>query len=166
MSSPNPIRSESFEIGLLADYPEAVRVIAAGYEGEWDFWYGSGGRGSARSDLLERSQTDRLPLGLIARRASEPIGAIALAANAITPRPELSPCLIGLWDAPAHRRKGIGTALLRTAIVKAAELDFDIVYSATTTEPDFIMRAGWKKIDKLIFKGDAFWIFAARCGQA
>ena len=115
---------------------------------------------------MERPQSDALPLGLVAKRAGGFVGAIAIAANAITPRQELSPCLIGLWVAPAHRRKGIGPALLRNAIVKAAELGFDIVYNATTKVPGLFVHAGWEKIDRLNFKGDAFLIFAAKCRQA
>jgi len=162
--SPNP--PNPYEIVLLADYPEALSVITAGYEAEWEFWYGSGGKGNAKSDLLERSQRRALPLSLVAKRGGCFVGAIAIAANAISLRPELTPCVIGLWVAPAHRECGIGTALLNAAIVKAAELGFGIVYSATTTEQSLFMRAGWKKIDKKMLRGEAFSIFAAECGQA
>ncbi len=166
MSSPNLTRTEPFEIALIAEYPEAVRVIAAGYKAEWDFWYGSGRRGDARSDLLERSQTYTLPLGLVATRASGFVGAIALAANAIASHPELSPCLIGLWVAPAHRKCGIGTALLAASFVKAGEMGFAHAYSSTATAPGLFQRAGWREIERTLFKGDELWIYATDCGRS
>ena len=159
----SPLRSnlaDPYEIVLLADYPEAVPVIAAGYEAQWDFWYGSGGKGNAKSDLLERSQKCALPLCLVAKRAEWFIGAIAIAANAITPRPNLNPCLVGLWVAPAHRKCGIGTALLNAAITKTAELGFERVYSTTTVIPALFARTGWTLIGKIPFKGEEHWLYA------
>lgn len=152
--------ADACEIVLLADYPEAVPVIAAGYEAEWDFWYGSGGKGNARSDLLERSQRRDLPLCLVAKRAGCFVGAIAIAANAITPRPNLTPCLIGLWAAPAHRRKGIGSTLLNVAIAKARELGFESVFSTTTVVPELFARTSWTLIEKIPFKGEEHWLYA------
>jgi GNAT superfamily N-acetyltransferase len=166
VSPPNFARGEPFEIALIAEHPEAVPVIEAGYKAEWDFWYGSGGMANARSDLLERSQTHGLPLGLVALRAGGFVGAIALAANAIPSRPDLSPCLIGLWVAPAHRNCGIGTALLAASVVKAGEMGFAHAYSSTASVHGLFQRAAWREIDRTFYKGNALAIFAADCAAS
>lgn len=166
MSPPHLARSVPFEIALIAAHPEAVPVIEAGYEAEWDFWYGPGGTGNARADLLERSQTRSLPLGLVALRAGDFVGAIALAANAIPSHPALSPCLIGLWVAPAHRRCGIGTALLAASIMKAGKMGFASAYSSTATAPWLFQGAGWREIEKTLYKGCELWIYATDCSPS
>lgn len=160
MSPNKPIYPEGLEIALLADHPEAIPAIATGYEAEWDFWYGLGGKGCARSDLLERAQSDHLPLGLIALISGKPIGATALAANAISLHPEMTPCLIGLWVEPSYRHCGVGTALLSASNAMAAQLGFDHVYATTTTAPGLFVHAGWKEIERTLFKEEELWIYS------
>ena len=102
---------------------------------------------------MERTQACSLPLGLVAKRRGDFVGAIAIAANAILVRPELSSCLVGLLVAPANHKCGIGTALLRAAIVKVGELGFERVYSSMAIVPDIFTRSGWTEIKKKFLVG-------------
>lgn len=165
MSPKNPTPSEPFAVTLLAEHPEALPVIEAGYKAEWDSWYGAGGKGNARTDLLRRSNRRSLPLGLLAMRASEFVGAIALEANAIHSCPNLTPCLVGLWVAPAHRYLGIGTALLNASVAKAGEMGFARAYGATTSARNLFQRAGWGEIEQTMHEGSALWIYAIDCAK-
>jgi len=160
-----PTPAAPFEIALLADHPEAIPIIEAGYKAEWDFWYGPRGQGDARTDLWKRSNVGTLPLGLVAKRAGAFVGAIALQAHAIPTRPNLNPCLGGLWVAQAHRNCGIGSALLAASVAKAAEMGFARVYSATANARGLFQHAGWNEIEKTMHEGGTLWIYAIDCAQ-
>ena len=158
--------ASSYEIALLADRPEAIPTIAAGYEAEWDFWYGSGGKGNAKTDLVARSNAQAMPIGFVALEDGIAVGAVALVANAIAPRPELSPCLVGLWVAPEHRRRGVATALLAASVAKAAALKYRVAYVATTNAQALFERTGWTEIERTKFRGEEFWIYAIACPRS
>jgi len=156
----------AFEIALLADHPETVSQIAAGYEAEWPSWYGPGGKGNARADLLARSNTKAMPIGFVALADGGAVGALTLSANAIPPRPELTPCLVGLWVAAEYRRRGIASALLRAALAMAASLKFKVAYLATTNAQHVFDRTGWTEIERTKFRGEEFWIYATTCPKS
>ena len=44
----------SVTISRLADRPELIDQLVLAYEAAWPGWYGPGGRGDARADLLVR----------------------------------------------------------------------------------------------------------------
>jgi GNAT superfamily N-acetyltransferase len=155
------IERSEFEVALLADHTDAIPAIAAGYEAEWDFWYGPGGKADARSDLEERARRDGMPLGLVALRRGVAVGAGALADKAISFRLELHPVLIGLWVAPPHRGRGIGLAILDYARIQAARLGFAQLYATTTNVPEFFRRAAWRHVETGQHNGEKVDLFAA-----
>ncbi len=150
----------SVRVALLADHADMLDVLVAGFEVEWPSWYRSG-NADARSDLRSRMQRDALPLALVAIRGDSSVGTVSLAANAIGPRPSLTPCLIGLWVAPSHRRTGIGGTLLRAATAEAARLGSKQLYAMTTNVPRLFHREGWRERGEADWKGEKSWIFAA-----
>jgi GNAT superfamily N-acetyltransferase len=149
----------SLRIALLAGHPELLAGLAASYEREWPHWYGL--RAEAASDLKERSRRSGLPICLIAMEEEQAVGALALAENAISTHPDLSPCVIGLWLEAARRRRGIGAQLLKAASAHARDAGFDGLYSATSVACGLFVREGWSKIDTgTTYGGEQVSIFA------
>jgi len=141
----------SVHLALLADHPELLADLAASYQREWPYWYGV--HGDATTDLKQRSRHTGLPICLIAVVEGRAIGALALAANAISVRPELTPCIIGFWVEPARRNRGVGAQLLKAACGHARASGVTCLYTSTETAPRLFLREGWRKIDSVSRNG-------------
>lgn len=147
----------SVRIALLADHPELLADLAASYEREWPQWYGV--HGDATTDLRERCRHTGLPICLIALDEGKVIGALALAANAISVRPELTPCVIGFWVEAVRRNRGIGSLLLKAACEHARASSVARLYTCTETVPRLFVREGWVEIDAAMHEGKLQHIF-------
>jgi GNAT superfamily N-acetyltransferase len=146
-------------IGRLCDHPDAVDPLAAAYEREWPEWYGPGNGHSARADLLQRMNSDRLPMALLALDAGEPRGTLAVADGAIRTDLRFSPAVIGLWVCPQHRRRGIATQLLHAASREVRLLGHSSLYAATASVAPLFADRGWTPVAADDWDGQAIRIF-------
>lgn len=132
----------------LADRPELGPALAAALERAWPEWYGAGGRADPAAEARLRARADGLPLGLLALgEAGEVIGTVALGERSIATHAHLSPWLVGLWVDPAHRRRGLGTALVRAARREAARLGLPALHAATASAERLFLEDGWRRFD-------------------
>ena len=74
------------------------------------------------------------------------------AAAPVSPRHELkvtefTPWLAGVFVAPAHRRDGIGSALVRYVVREAVKHGYSTVYLFTPSAQDFFSRLGWSIVE-------------------
>ena len=130
------------EIALLADRPDAIDSLSRWYEEEWAPYYGEGGLGDARADLVSRCNLDRLPIGLVALEGTRICGTAALDRDAST---GLSPSIVGLLVAKEHRNKGAASALLDGAERLAQDLGYDEVFLSTSMLGAALARRGWRE---------------------
>jgi predicted N-acetyltransferase YhbS len=63
-----------------------------------------------------------------------------------TPLREPAAFLLALYVAPAHRKRGIGTALCRRAGAEAQRLGWSAVTAYTTDSEAFYQRIGWRTV--------------------
>jgi GNAT superfamily N-acetyltransferase len=145
-------------IARLADHPEFLPALSAGYEAEWPAWYAR--PGEARADLAGRLNWDRLPLGLVAVTHGTPIGTLAISERDNYGDPAFRPTVIGLWVAPAHRRQGVATALLRTACGEARALGYARLHAATASAAALFTRKNWKSLGEADWRGERLRLFA------
>lgn len=133
--------------GLLIDHAEVVSDLADLFESEWADWYNPRGA-SARADLTERLERDRVPLGIVAFLDGRLAGTCALTASsgALTER---SPWLGGLLVAPNLRRRGVGLALLQRARVEARRLAFSHLHGLTADARDLFERDSWRLAENI-----------------
>ncbi|CAN7336345.1 GNAT family N-acetyltransferase [Devosia sp. LjRoot3] len=128
--------------GLLIDHDEVLSGLVDLFESQWADWYNPRGA-SARADLTERLERNRLPLGIVAFVDGTLAGTCALTVSSggLTER---SPWLGGLLVEPKLRRQGVGLALLERAKVEARRLGFARLHALTAEARELFERAGWR----------------------
>jgi GNAT superfamily N-acetyltransferase len=128
------------EIGFLADHGGAVETLEEWYTQEWGPYYGEGGPGAARADLVSRCNRDRLPIGLVAIEGDRVCGTAGLDRDATT---GLTPSIVGLLVAREHRGKGIAAALIDATGRLARDLGFEELFISTSILGETLLREGW-----------------------
>lgn len=146
-------------IGFLADHPEALPVFERLFQTEWASYYGPGGPGNARQDLLAYSNRSRLPVGLVAFVGSEPCGILVLKAESITTHRHLTPWVGGGLVVPQYRRRGIGAQLASALEGVARDLGFKVIYSGTSTADSLLVREGWQFLERVHYDGEQVSIY-------
>lgn len=143
--------------GLLIDYPEVLSDLVDLLETEWADWYNPRGA-SARAELAERLERNRLPLGIVAFADGALAGTCALTVTSggLTER---SPWLGGLLVEPKLRRQGVGLALLERARAEAKRLGFARLHALTAEARDLFAQAGWRLIENVEVGGEAHGIY-------
>lgn len=154
----------SIEISLLADRPELIDQLVAGYEAWSPDWYGPGGRGDARADLMVRTRRESVPCGVVASEAGLAVGTCALAQESMSRQGEFRAWLVGLWVAPAHRRQGVAGALLDAAVRQAAALHIGEVRAGMTTAGPLFARCAWRELQPILHQGVETQIWSIRPG--
>ena len=106
------------------------------------FWTRSGKGVEVVEALLREAEIPgTMPLSLLASVGGEPAGTVNLIACDSRERPDLTPWLAALYVDPAHRKKGIGAALVRALVAEAARLGCAEIYLETDI-PEFYERLG------------------------
>ncbi len=88
-----------------------------------------------------------LETALVARIDGVPVGSVLLVQHELEPAHNLSPWLAGLVVANGHRRKGVGTALVRALERRAAAQDVETLYLYTWEARAFYTALGWKPVE-------------------
>jgi N-acetylglutamate synthase-like GNAT family acetyltransferase len=97
-----------------------------------------------------------LPATLLALDGEELLGSVSLV---FEDAPELqehgSPWLASLYVKPQARGRGIGAALARAAVARAAQVGVDELFLFTPEHRDFYARLGWRPLARTALKGTA-----------
>ena len=136
------------EIKLLVDHREAITTLADWYKVEWQPYYGERGHADAEADLTSRCNRDTLPIGFVAVKGSQVMGTVALD---LDPATNLKPSVVGLLVGSEYRRKGIATALLRTAKDVARDLTYRKIYLSSSVLGGLLVRTDWRAVGEVEF---------------
>lgn len=136
--------SAAFRVAHMIDVPGAAGILEEWFVQEWAPWYGPDGPGDARADLGACRQRDRLPICLVALDGNGTLlGTAALRASSAGSELGFSPWLAGMLVQRAHRRQGVGTALVAAIEQTAALLGTQALYCSTDTAGGILERRGW-----------------------
>jgi predicted N-acetyltransferase YhbS len=103
---------------------------------------------------LERLVADqRHQAAIVAERDGSAAGTCLLVPSEIEPVHDVSPWLVGLFVSPAHRRRGVGSALVRAMENEARTRGHEILYLYTTDAVGFYERVGWTAQDRVDWLG-------------
>lgn len=146
---------DDIHIGYLCDHPEAIPVIGEALRAESPGFF----RGWSADDVVERIvrptlRRDGLPLALVALAGGAVAGTAALRHDSITTHPHLGPWLAALHVLPAHRRRGIGAALIRAVEREAARLGIGRLYAGSGAAAPLFERLGWQAIERTTYHGE------------
>ena len=121
----------SISIDHLFHHPEHLRLVARWIYNE--FWVGKAGYSVETFENLLRQagDPDHIPLSLVALVDGQPAGTVNLIQCDSERRPHLFPWLAALVVVPEHRRKGVGSLLVRRVVGEATKLGYDELYLGT-----------------------------------
>ena len=141
----------------LADHEEVIPLLTDWYISEWAPYYGVDGPGDALADLESRCNKNEIPIGLVAIEGDRVYGTVALGFDAAT---NLTPSMVGLLVGQVYRRRGIATALVKSAEDLARKLEYSRVYTSTTALGDLLEERGWHQLREVAFlNGEQGWIY-------
>ena len=135
------------QIELLADRPEFIPTLADWHFHEWACLRPGDSVGNRVRILHERSGRRELPITFVASSDAELLGSAMLIHHEMDTRPDYTPWLAGVFVAPAHRQRGIGSALTQHVIHTAETLGFPTVYLFTPSAEHFFSRLGWSIVE-------------------
>jgi len=136
------------KITYLANYPEHVSTVAQWVMDEW----GHESPGTRLESLEEKFRGNmkrkEVPLTLLAMEADHPLGTASLVVHDMKIHRELSPWLAGVYVLPDHRGRGIGSKLVKTIELLAANLDVEKLYLFTPDRESFYTHMSWKVFER------------------
>lgn len=148
----------------LCERSDLIDTFTIAFEQEWPEWYGAGGRGDARGDLMAfaGAPDGPLPVGMVAVDTDgQALGIAALKAPSIPSHAHLGPWAAAGLVLPAHRGRGIGAVLLQALVRLAGRQGCDTVYCATATAAPLLRRQGWRLMETVVHEGHALEVFCA-----
>jgi GNAT superfamily N-acetyltransferase len=155
-------------IDYLANCPELMDELARLSWKEWQEIYQQRKQTLENSlkNYRERTNTDRLPLTLVAVRARhgqsltelavnrrELVGMVSLKFHDMDTRPDLDPWLGGLLVLPEWRNRGVGTMLTHRATEEARRLNISRLYLWTHTAEELYHKLGWQVVERTNYFG-------------
>ena len=149
----------SIVIKRLAEQRQVLPTLESWFESEWPAYYGVGGRGSAKHDLLAYANSGSVPFGLVAFQLSRPCGFVALKREPFPSHPHLFPWAGAAYVEPSLRRQGIGRALLLALEPEARTLGYSRIYCATGTSASVLQRCGWQLLEQVQHEGHEVGVY-------
>lgn len=149
----------------LCENPSVIPELICWFEQEWAPWYGPGGEGDAGQDLESCSNTDVLPLCLVALGPDNRlIGTVALRTTSVGSDVAPGPWLTGLLVAEECRGQGVASALTAALEEEARRLGFEALYTSTDAADGIMRRRGWQPVGTSASLRGEVTVF--RCGVA
>ena len=141
----------------IAGHAAHVATLAAWHHAQWGHLYSHWTYEVCFAELDEHaSRASGLPTTLLALDGDELLGSVSLV---FEDAPELqehgSPWLASLYVKPQARGRGIGAALARAAVARAAQEGVDELFLFTPEHRDFYARLGWRPLARTALKGIA-----------
>jgi len=143
--------NEPVAIEYLADHPQYVPVIASWVFEYWRKMYRIKSVEEQVEKISERLNKNQFPLAFVALVRSQPVGTASLKIQEMTTHKHLYHWLGTVYVAGAHRKQGIGTALVNRAVTKAKDLGVQELYLHTPDKEDFYVKRGWVAIERPIY---------------
>ncbi|MFN8511752.1 MAG: GNAT family N-acetyltransferase [Thermomicrobiales bacterium] len=148
------------QIASLADHLDLIDTIAHWHWEQWGHTDPADSLASRMAHLRRCTNRDRIPAAFVALDETELCGTALLVTDDMTTHPELSPWLASVFVAPAHRGKGIASALVRHAVQQAAAMGVARLYLFTETARELYEKLGWRAIAEDHYEGQPVTIMA------
>lgn len=138
----------------LKSTPQHIPTLAAWHHEQWSHLY-PGISVEQRIERMKRYLGDEpIPTMYVWVDDGEVLGSAALVASDMDTRPELTPWLASVYVSDAHRRRGIGAALVRAVMAQARELGSPELFLFTPDKEDFYAGLGWRTLAKEPYRGE------------
>ena len=92
---------------------------------------------------------DALPVRFVAKAGIKCVGTVSLVQNDLLYR-DYAPWLASLYVDPAHRKQGVGRALVDRAKAAAASMGFSDIYLRTEHAGGYYEKLGWEYVESCV----------------
>jgi len=142
-------------IELLADHVDLLPLLAEWHFREWSHLTPGETLADTVHRLRDAARRGGVPSTFVALADDELIGSASLVAHDMEIRMDLSPWLAGVYVAPAHRRRGIGSLLVRRVVQEAHDLGVPRAFLYTTGPENerFYAGLGWSVRERAEYRG-------------
>lgn len=152
-------------IAYLADYPQYIPTLAAWHHAMWSH-LNPGDTEAERAERL-RLHTGRpgIPTTLIALEGETLLGSASLVQNDLTSQPQLTPFLASVYVAPAYRKQGIASALVRRMRDEVTQLGLPQFYLITPDQQQLYAQLGWRELEQVSYRGELVTLMMVTCAK-
>ena len=142
-------------IELLADHLDLLPLLAEWHFREWSHLRPGETLQDGVRRLRECTRPGGIPSTFVAIADGQLIGSASLVRNDMEIRMTLSPWLSDVYVAPAHRRRGVGSMLVRRVVEEAEGLGVPRLFLFTTSRENerLYARLGWSVRERVEFRG-------------
>ena len=148
-----PTMTPNLQIGNLADHADLVETVAQWHFDEWSHLR----PGSTLDDWIATRRRVanrwRIPMGFVALTGGELQGSASLIDCDMETRTDLWPWLAGVYVRSESRGQGIGAALVRHAMGRAADMGIRELYLYTGSTAPFYERLAWRVVGEELYRG-------------
>lgn len=145
--SPAGSAPQTLRIEYLADHVDAIPVLARWHHDQWAAITPGVSLAERIQRFEARARRSGLPTGFVAVAGAEVVGVASLVSCDLDSHPHFTPWLASVLVSPAHRGRGIGSALCERVAGEARGLGFSSMYLLTFDKQRFYGRLGWSVLE-------------------
>lgn len=148
----------------LKNQPEHIPQLAAWHQHEWAA-LNPGQTLEQRLEYMQSYLSDDLVPSTFIALGPDLMGSAAITANDMDTRPELTPWLASVFVAPGYRNQGIGSRLVRHAMLQAEAAGIATLFLFTPDRVSFYQRLGWQSLMTEHYRGHSVTIMRVELGH-
>jgi GNAT superfamily N-acetyltransferase len=143
------------EYRFLADYPQAIPIIAQWYFDEWGYLKPGSTLGKTEDRIRDvYLNNDKVPLIIVAVEAEEAIAVCQLKIREMSIYPEKEHWLGGVYTSSKHRGGGVAKDMINHAVKIAYGLGVKTLYLQTENlAGGLYAKLRWEPIERVVNKG-------------
>ncbi|CAA6820596.1 MAG: GNAT family N-acetyltransferase [uncultured Thiotrichaceae bacterium] len=113
--------------------------------------------GQTLEDRIQKMQTylsdNIVPSTWFAEEDGVVLGSAAIIESDMETHPEYTPWMASVFVAPEHRRKGIGSTLVKHVVAETKKTAYKTLYLFTPDQQDLYKSLGWKQLQNENYRG-------------
>ncbi len=153
--------ASAFAVIELRERPDFAAAVA---DRVWRAWWKPKGHPltTLEASVAENLGPGPIPSALVAHDGDAFLGTASLIACDLEARPQYTPWVAAVWVEAAHRRQGIGAALVRAGADRVHGLGYGRAYLCAMPENHaFYARLGWSPVEEGV-SPDGLAVFRSR----
>jgi predicted N-acetyltransferase YhbS len=142
---------DDMNLEYLQHHVQHIPTLARWHHEQWSYL-------NPQRTLEERAERLQLhvdgrqmPTTIVAIEDGLLLGSASLIENDLPTRTDLSPWLASVYVPEEHRRRGIGSALVRRIVEEAKALDYKMLYLFTMDRESLYAGLGWTTFERDVF---------------
>lgn len=158
-----PHQLRHIQINTLQDRPGYLQVLADWHHAEWSYLNPDRTLAMRIEQMRADLEGRVIPTTFVAECEGELLGSASLLAADMSSHPELTPWLGSVYVADRHRRKGIGSMLVRRVVQHAWDNGIRQLYLYTPDQAQLYARLGWQVCSEESYNGTPVTLMTIRC---